>query len=169
MGKNGKIFVKLLLWLAAGVLICIIFIFSSQEGAVSHRISRGVIREAALHIELPDILMNLRSKTGYSYNFLLRKAAHFTIFFTFAIVLYLAFKSFVKKQIIIKTFLCCVFLAVIDECRQMFVAGRSARFADILIDAVGALCGLMLISLISCISRTVKKSGLNSKISGRLF
>ena len=33
-------------------------------------------------------------------------------------------------------------LAVLDECLQMFTAGRGAQFTDILLDVFGGLCGL---------------------------
>ena len=33
-------------------------------------------------------------------------------------------------------------LAVLDECLQMFTAGRGAQFTDILLDIFGGLCGL---------------------------
>ena len=33
-------------------------------------------------------------------------------------------------------------LAVLDECLQIFSAGRGAQIVDILVDALGGICGL---------------------------
>jgi VanZ family protein len=147
MQAHKRLFIKqALLWLLACALIWAIYVLSGQEGAASHRLSRGVVKEAVTIIELPEILKHYIVKLEMNYELVLRKIAHFSLFFILAILLYFAIKSHRKKHAKILTIICCIFFAGMDEYHQIFIAGRNARFTDIIIDIAGAVCALLLVT-----------------------
>ncbi|MCS5422937.1 MULTISPECIES: VanZ family protein [Psychrilyobacter] len=71
----------------------------------------------------------------------IRKAAHFSLYFTAGIGAFLATGS-LKKSILI------VFvMGGIDEFHQYFVPGRGAQFTDVLIDTLGGTAGAAAVKL----------------------
>lgn len=154
---------KVVLWLLVCFLICTLYILSGQEGAVSHKLSREVVKKASTLIELPWILKHYNLELNVSYNFILRKTAHFSIFFLLAVLLYWAVKSLVRKYIKTLTLACCIFFAGFDELHQMFAAGRTARLTDIIIDILGAICGLLLVIVFVGIGRIKSKKKLKHR------
>lgn len=94
--------------------------------------------------------------------FFLRKFAHFSSYFLLGISLYLGIKNrFNIKQLLpivaITTWLAATGYASLDELHQMYTSGRSPLFQDVLLDSIGALTGIMIIFLISTLTRHYKK------------
>lgn len=111
-------------------IMLLIFFFSSQNGEKSSK-SSGMIVQFVLAI-LPFLNKDL-------LHFLIRKAAHFTIFGCLGASFY---QSLNKKSVplaLVLTF----FYACSDEFHQSFVGERSAQFRDVLIDTCGALCFIL--------------------------
>ncbi len=78
-------------------------------------------------------------------NYFAHIAAHFGIFLVFSVLLARAFN---KEGVPVKAnFLASFFIAVLyalsDEYHQLFVAGRTADYADFMIDCLGVLAGLL--------------------------
>lgn len=154
MNIHRKLLTKrALLWLSVLALFCAISVLSGQQGEVSHRLSRGVIRKARILMELPDILRHYSMAWDLSYELILRKTAHFSLFFILAVMLYFAIKSTTGKYVGILTIACCTLFAGIDEYHQIFITGRTACFTDIIIDSAGAVCGLLLVTAAAAIRR----------------
>ena len=149
---------QVLLWLFVCAFACAIYALSGQEGVDSHRLSRGVVKEAGTLIEVPGILKHYIVKLDLGYEQVLRKIAHFTLFFILAIFLYLAMKPHARKHAKILAMAGCIFFAGMDEYHQVFIAGRTARFTDIIIDIAGAICALLLVTASAGVWRVSRKT-----------
>ena len=81
------------------------------------------------------------------------KVNHFSAYLILAILLYLTL-SFQEKSIFAKrnaallTIAVVLLYGVLDELHQMLIPGRSAEFLDWAADAVGAICGVLIISFL---------------------
>jgi len=79
------------------------------------------------------------------------KFNHFFAYFILAVLLYLTL-SFQEKSLLIQrndallTIVIVLLYGVLDELHQMLIPGRSAEFLDWAADAVGAICGVLIIS-----------------------
>ncbi len=149
--KHKKIELKVFIyWMVVVLYLAMIFYFSAQDGTKSHEVSAGLLhyifRIASL---LPEKIFNFLSGLFKHYEFLLRKAAHFTEYFILSLIFYRAMIVSgvkVKKSFII-TFIFCFLYAVSDEVHQIFVPGRAFAIRDIIIDTSGAALGLGIIAL----------------------
>lgn len=138
---------------AAGILalfwMCVIFAFSAQEqeesSAVSESFSYQMVRSAdsffglnwddeKLH-EIADAI------EGY-----VRKAAHMTEFGILAVLLYiwLGKWQFTTGKKMLLAISATALYAASDETHQLFVAGRSGRVTDVMIDSAGAVLGVLI-------------------------
>lgn len=125
MKKYYKL-LMVLLWML------IIFYFSSKPAVASDQDSELIIQIFRF------IGMDLNSFLGEMASFAVRKAAHFTEYFILCLLWFnvLNDKFELKKAALYSV--AAVFLySVTDEFHQMFVPGRAARFADVLIDLSG--------------------------------
>ena len=124
------------------VLLCMItiFSFSSDKGLESSKKSSYII----------SIIEKL---TGKKYEdkqlevitFMVRKTAHFTIYFLFGFLLVSLFREYFiidKKKFLIVIFLCMLY-ACSDEVHQLFVSNRSGKVSDVLLDTVGSFLGIV--------------------------
>ena len=80
---------------------------------------------------IPDL------KTPLAHDYPLRKAAHL---FEYAVLFALLRRAAVGRA---RAFAFCVLYAVTDEFHQSFVPGRRGAASDVLVDAAGALTGLL--------------------------
>ena len=128
------------------VLILLVqFRFSSQQANISHSVS-GSITTMIINT-LKPVVSHIRDTPKWlledELENLIRKVAHFFLFFTLGISLLTVLKlylSFLKKPLIwLLTLALVVLFAGIDEWHQSFIPGREARFTDVIIDVVGAL------------------------------
>lgn len=137
-------------WILVIGWMVLIFIFSSQPAEVSNQNNKFVIH-------LFNLLgLDLNSMLGTLCDFIIRKAAHFIIYFILYILVYRAINK--KGNTDIKGYILpilVVFLyACSDEFHQAFVPGRGPLFRDVLVDTTGGLMGFLIIY----ISVTLKKS-----------
>lgn len=159
MEKKAKIYVAITaLWIA------VIFSFSLQPGDISSKTSAEVgkwIVEVALP-QLAEEIENISADRIENMHYLLRKCAHFSEYFILGV---LVEKSIQQIRICRKTWLglpICVLVAAIDETIQLFVSGRSGRAADVVLDSVGALCGVVFLLLMGKVFKRMKKSRTDS-------
>jgi hypothetical protein len=145
-----------------------IYFFSNMSGSESNGKSKetiNVVIEKVLVItnklgitdkHPSEVKMNI---TVSSLNFPLRKFMHASVYFILSILLYGLF-CFLKTSTFKKCILPVVFsflYACTDEYHQLFVKGRNSRSTDVLIDTVGAILGVIFISIIVFIIKKIKK------------
>lgn len=131
--------ILLILWLI------LIFGFSQDNGDVSSSKSDS----------LANITINVISDiTGKELNmdmctFIVRKMAHFTEYMILGILIINVFKDYIiiDNKIFILCILLCFIYACSDELHQLFIADRSARFLDVLIDTSGSFFGVYIYNL----------------------
>ncbi len=151
MKKNIERIILLILLLGT---MTIIFGFSSQDGKESGNISKKITEQIVKRIpqiqekeqEEKEIIINRIEKV-------IRKIAHFSIY-TVVGILVMAFISTYqikeKNRIIISTIIGIIY-ACSDEIHQSLVPGRSPMITDVMIDTMGVILGILLITTIKLI------------------
>lgn len=130
-------------WFFVVAWMMVIFYLSHQPAAESSRLSLGVtdwlLNVVALMI--PEELFSVER-----FHFFIRKAAHFIAYFILgALVLRALASSGVRGwKTVSFAFLLSFVYAISDELHQYFVPGRAAQVRDVLIDSLGACCGILL-------------------------
>ncbi|MCR4907706.1 MAG: VanZ family protein [Lachnospiraceae bacterium] len=148
---------KLQTWLPAlpaVIIMCIIFAFSSAEARESSGSSTGFSRflvrtESFLfgkHWDEEEILFYAEKIEGG-----VRKCAHITEYMALALSVgfFLMTRKLNELRVVFYSVLFSVLYAASDEFHQLFVAGRSGKSADVVIDSLGAVFGVMLLILIN--------------------
>jgi len=90
-------------------------------------------------------------------SFIIRKLAHFTIYFILGILAYLTLNSYSIKKSFYYSVVFCVIYAVSDEIHQLFLEGRAFKLLDIIIDTSGSVFGIIIVKYKDKIIRNVKK------------
>lgn len=110
-------------------IMLIIFLFSSQTGPVSSKVSTKVAK----------VLV----KAGYSYD--ARKSAHIFLYFCLGVSSTLFLHECCIKRKNFFAFVFCLLYSCSDEWHQTFVSGRSGQLRDVGIDAIGFTIGIILV------------------------
>lgn len=120
------------------------FGFSAQEGTQSGSISDKIARP------ITDSLAQRQGLTGQAYwklyaqvDFAVRKTAHFLEYTLLGMLLTLLLDSYRTRWHWL-SWAGCTLHAATDEIHQLFVAGRTGKWQDVLLDSSGALAGLLL-------------------------
>ncbi len=148
-------------WLLVFFWMVVIFRFSAQNGDQSGGLSTIVLEYIATTFEI-QVTPDNSSLLG----FLVRKAAHLTVFYMLALFAFHAFwrtfsgtssavvttlqkKSFrpTPSGLYALSLALCFLYASFDELHQYFIPGRTAAFRDILIDCLGSLLALVTIKI----------------------
>lgn len=149
-------------------LICIILLilamgsmyyFSSQEGEISSSQSHKaveIIDKIRDKVTLTDErLINIKDKIynelrGYNKEYIVRKAAHFSIYACIGAFMLLVIYLFSKKVILsaVLSFILTIMYAIYDEKRQLSVSGRVSSITDVFIDSSGALLSIIFLSIL---------------------
>jgi VanZ family protein len=94
-----------------------------------------------------SIFPSLTEEQFQPIHFLIRKAAHFTEYGIFALLLFRAFRSAAvtgwRRSWVVYTFLIIVVYALIDEYHQTLTKTRVGSISDILIDISGGVAALL--------------------------
>ena len=137
---TGKIsFIITLLWVA------VIFSFSLQPATTSSEVSRGV-GEWLVETFVPFLSERLEAMSVEQLEFshtLLRKAGHFSEFFVLGVLAMLSVLQTKVRYRLLSALSFCALVAAVDETIQLFVSGRSGQVTDVVLDSVGALCGIV--------------------------
>lgn len=145
---NWKIHLyRAILWLITLSLLLVMFGFSAQEGVQSGSISGKIARP------ITDSLAQRQGLTGQAYwklyaqvDFAVRKTAHFLEYTLLGMLLTLLLDSYCARWHWL-SWAGCTLYAATDEIHQLFVAGRTGKWQDVLLDSSGALAGLLLAML----------------------
>lgn len=137
----------------AAVVLCmvVIYFFSAQPAQTSLSLSGQMIASvAALSVPSFDLLPQVQKDAVIAAcQIFVRKTAHICAYFVLGILCMLLFKKLRlsnRLRFMISLGICAAY-AIADELHQIFVAGRTASFTDIVIDLAGALAGILLIML----------------------
>ncbi|MER2113744.1 MAG: VanZ family protein [Solibacillus isronensis] len=157
---------KLIAWLIVVLWMILIFYFSQQPAFDSKGLSTTISKQLIDVVEKVTPLENLHEG---QVDHIVRKNAHFTIYFFLGIFALLALKLTGLKHsrsAIIALVLCMIY-AVTDEYHQLFVEGRGAQLKDIFIDWAGAATGITVATLLGLIGKNGKARSENRKTNSR--
>lgn len=135
-----KKIIKTILWFAWLILI---FCLSNENGTQSSSLSNGILLHIAKFLKVSDTDWFLKT-----FSFIIRKAAHFSEYFTLYILTIECFKEYKVNHLVLISIIFCVIYASFDEFHQLFIDGRCGQFKDVLIDSSGSLCSLLFWHLI---------------------
>ena len=130
--------------------LCTIFLFSHQIGKTSESISdRFTIKIIDIYSRISgkEFSASRRKELVKDLRKVVRKSAHFTIYFLLGIFVYGTLKNYRVKHAVLFAILFCFLYACSDEVHQLFVANRTGRVFDVLIDTFGASVGIGLVFL----------------------
>lgn len=113
--------------LASVILMLLIFLFSACDATLSSMQS--------------DIIVNYINNFISVNSFLVRKLAHFFLFFLLEMLVYFSIRSIKYSFIFVSLY------AILDEVHQYFVPGRSCELRDMIIDISGCVLAIILITL----------------------
>ena len=142
---NGDIVIrKIIKFIIVIFFMFSIFYFSSDNDTKSNKKSDGVV------IGLCKVIMgdkyNENKKDYYinKYVFIVRKLAHFTIYFCLgcSLISFISEFMIINYKAILLALLICIIYAISDEVHQLFIGGRSGRILDVLIDSLGSFFGI---------------------------
>ncbi|MBR1591453.1 MAG: VanZ family protein [Ruminococcus sp.] len=148
--NNLTLMRKIFLLLSLSVMITI-FLFSNENSAQSSMTSKG-IANYIVSVFFPDLesrtLTEQKEIIG-TVTHIVRKLAHFSIYalLGFFMCLGVGKGRFLSLNSVISLDLCFLY-ACTDEMHQLFVAGRSGEFRDIIIDTLGSCVGIIISALI---------------------
>ncbi|MBR6523074.1 MAG: VanZ family protein [Clostridia bacterium] len=154
---------KIVLWTLVALHICLIFSFSLQDAqqstVVSEKFTDSMKSEEKFHNEVvgeknddgsrkySDAIVDIMAKRRFDIlESVLRKVAHFSLFFILGILICALMYQYKIKGItgVLSTVLYSGAVAFIDETIQLFSPGRAGEITDVLIDSSGAACAAIL-------------------------
>lgn len=147
---------KYIIWIIVIIWMLLIFYFSQQPVEKSSDLSSGITERI---IETVEIIAPTDEISVDRLHHIIRKNAHFFIFFCLGLFVFTALKNrkmkgFRKERV---AFYICMLYAISDEVHQLFVSGRGAQVKDVFIDSAGAACGILVASLISSFVKSRKR------------
>lgn len=138
----------------AVIWMILIFAYSAQHAEQSAENSSGIV-DWVIKVFYPNYAeecQETQTEIRDNITFGVRKCAHMTEYALLSMLIYLACASlknsfFYRSKAWIALAVSVVY-ATTDEIHQLFVPGRSGEVRDVLIDSLGALIGILIISLI---------------------
>lgn len=127
-----------------------IFLFSSQDGEESTRVSNTVttkVIDTYASIKKENISASKKNEMIKNMSFYIRKLAHFVMYFLLGLLVYLFVSTYDFKYPFVFSLFCVFLFASSDEVHQLFSFGRSAQIKDVLLDSLGAFCGMAIINI----------------------
>lgn len=127
-----------------GILVVVwmafVFAFSSQNGEESRKTS-GYFTDKVV-----QIIVNIKAdinieNTEEVISFIIRKMAHFSIYFVGGILIFNFVSTFPLelRNVILLTFILGCVYSISDEMHQLFISERAGQIRDVLIDSAGVL------------------------------
>lgn len=161
---KGKCMKKIYIWRALTILwMVVIFSFSAktaeksaaESGRVGILICQMMVSDFEEKTKEEQILL------AQQIDYPIRKCAHASEYAVLGVLLFLSLDGMKKKQLRgLLAWLGATLYAITDEVHQFFVPGRACQLKDMCIDSVGALAGILVLSLFftffhKCFDRTV--------------
>ncbi len=142
-----KRIILIILLLALGILI---FSFSNENGKVSNKTSDKVMNsviDVYEDIKDTEISKERRVELVNKTRVLVRKLAHFSLYFILGMLVYILLTTFNLKHPVILAILFALFYASTDEFHQLFIDGRTSSVLDIFLDTFGSIVGVVLCNI----------------------
>lgn len=130
----------------------LIFSLSAETAETSSKTSGGFV-SVIINILFPDfeeLSENTQLELRETFQFIIRKAAHFTIYTILGGLAFLSIFTYKKLPFwsrSLSSAAFCLLYAVSDEIHQLLVPGRSGEIRDVFIDFCGALLGIAVLIL----------------------
>lgn len=139
------------------VWMIVIFYLSNQPATVSNELSKSVSNLVAGNI---DFVSSRDDFNLSSLNNIVRKQAHFWLYFVLGILVVSLLRRFGMSDVkgLFLSIVICVIYAMTDEWHQLFVPGRGGQIRDVMIDSSGAALGIFVSTAISWIVRNLRVS-----------
>lgn len=139
-------FIALIGWMV------MIFCLSAQSAIESSQTSGELIKNVLVVIfpDFAELSAEEQLSLCEDLQFLVRKAAHFTIYFILGFLSFLNVITYKSISLSVRTWassVFCLLYSISDEIHQLFVVGRSGEVRDVLIDFCGALMGILILRL----------------------
>ncbi len=118
----------------------LIFSFSAQPGSDSGALSGSIVESL---LQMWHALFPAVSLEADTLHFIIRKGAHFTVYFILGLLVAQALSKSLqidKKHVLVTIVICCLY-AVSDELHQAFVPNRGPSAWDVLLDTTGSAVG----------------------------
>ncbi len=154
--KHMLRFLPMLVWMG------VIFYLSAQPAEQSSELSTGI-----MHVFL-QFMENIFVVDEGFFHHVIRKGAHLFAYFVLGILTMFAFEHRINRNTsrAVISFLIGMLYAVSDEVHQLFVPGRSGEIADVGIDSIGVLSGILIYLLVKKLFiKLYQKSTLNNMFS----
>lgn len=123
----------------------LIYSFSNQSGDISSDMSGGILDCILGWLE--QIGLNFSNEIIYTFMFIIRKVAHYLLYFILGLLLMSLFYEYsisLNKQVIYAILICLIY-ASSDEIHQLFVPDRNGNIIDVFIDMFGGLTSIGII------------------------
>lgn len=144
--RVGLQVVRLSLWMLTAAWMCVIFLFSAQNGTQSSALS-GRITTWVLSLLGYNALTADGEAALQVAEFVVRKLAHFSEYAVLGMLLAGLVSAYQKaKGWYVFAAAAALLYAALDEWHQGFTPGRMPAVRDVLIDFSGALTGILLIA-----------------------
>ena len=116
------------------IWMIIIFMFSSENGIASKNRSDNFAKSTVnITSKINKINAKDKERMVNKIKVVVRKVAHFTLYFVLGALVYLTFSSYgINKNIIIYSIGFCMLYALSDEIHQIYTKDRSFQVLDIL-------------------------------------
>lgn len=140
--------IKRVVWALTILWMGIIFYFSSQPATLSLQASGEMLVQMNQLNE--EEVQNTADRRVWNLHYFIRKFAHFVLYcglgflmvFSIASIKYRSFVSYIIAWLAASLY------GLLDEWHQTFVPGRGATLADIKLDAMSALAGVVIAAVI---------------------
>lgn len=150
---------KFILILVTILWMAVIFSFSARTADRSEEMSMSVGRVTGKIFVSGFANWDESKKTEFieGIDHPLRKCAHITEYAILGVLLMLALGSCanVLRDRVIWSLGIGIFYAAVDEFHQLFVAGRGGRVADVLIDSLGVIMGILFVCGMEILCKTL--------------
>lgn len=156
--KIIKIFL-ILIWFG------VIFMFSAQNAKESLGASNKVLTKVVELYKHRDLTEEEKETITKKFTFYIRKFAHFFLYFILAFFVFILLREFVTidYKLVFFTILICMLYATTDEIHQLFIAGRTGRIFDVLVDTTGATLSTMLSYSVMKLIESIKEQVFKKK------
>lgn len=139
--------ILLAVWMSA------IFIFSAQNATESARFSSGITHKVfcAFYPDFEELSAESQAELISKASFPIRKAAHFSEYALLGALSFFAVCSYKSISLKARNLIAVgisVLYSVSDEIHQIFVPRRACRFFDIVIDCLGAISAILLLTIL---------------------
>ena len=151
---------RVILWVLTILWAGIIFSFSAQPAAESRKFSEKIKAEIVQNISEEAMDSRGVDRVERDVHYIVRKSAHFCLYLVLGVLLILLCDSYGIKNLrgCLIALGASILYGASDELHQLLVPERGCQAVDVLLDAVGALTGILLVMLCRQIGKVVIKN-----------